>query len=136
GEPVLMTFAYRDLYINTSNMLFETYSKLIPPLTNLIDEKMPKDPNISKAAYTAALRAKVLDCLRGLLPAGTLTNMGVYGNGRFFDSLIHRLNCQNLAELQEIGKRSFEELSKVIPSFVRRADPNHRTHQSYAQFYE
>lgn len=135
-EPVLMTSAYREKYLATCNMLFETYSRLIPPMTAEIEQRFPKDPLISKAAYTAALRAKVLDCLRGLLPAGTLTNMGIYGNGRFFEQLIHKLNCQTLAELQEIGKRSYEELSKVIPSFVRRADPSHRSHHSFAQFYE
>lgn len=135
-EPVLMTSAYRDLYVNTSNMLFETYSKLIPPLTALIDEKMPKDATISKAAYTAALRAKVLDCLRGLLPAGTLTNMGVYGNGRFFEQLLHKLHVSNLVEMQDIGKRMHEEISKVMPSFVRRSDLSHHTHKSFAQFYE
>lgn len=135
-EPILMTSAYRDQYVDACNMLFETYSRLIPPLTTVMEQRFPKDPTISKAAYTAALRAKVLDCLRGLLPAGTLTNMGIYGNGRFYDSLIHKLNCQNLAELQEIGKRSYEELAKVIPSFVRRSEPAHRTHQSYAQFNE
>lgn len=135
-EPVLMTSAYRDLFVNTSNMLFETYSKLIPPLTQMIEEKMPKDPNISKVAYTAALRAKVLDCLRGLLPAGTLTNMGVYGNGRFFEQLIHKLHVNNLSEMQDIGKRLHEELAKVIPSFIRRSNPSHHTHQKFAQFYE
>ena len=135
-EPILMTSAYRDIFLETSNMLFETYSKLIPPLTSMIDETLPKQANISKGAYTAALRAKVLDCLRGLLPAGTLTNMGVYGNGRFFEQLIHKMHCNNLAELQDIGKKMGEELSKVIPSFIRRSDLNHYTHQSYAQFYE
>ncbi len=135
-EPILMTSAYRDLFLNTCNMLFETYSKLIPPLTAMFDEKMPKDPEISKGAYSAALRAKVLDCLRGLLPASTLTNMGIYGNGRFFEQLIHKMHCNNLAELQDIGKRMYEELAKVIPSFIRRGDINHHTHQSYAQFYE
>jgi thymidylate synthase ThyX len=135
-EPILMTSAYRDIFVNTCNMLFDTYSKLIPPLTAMLDEKMPKDPNISKSAYTAALRAKVLDCLRGLLPAGTLTNMGIYGNGRFYESVIHKLLCHNLAEAQDIGKRMLEELSKVIPSFVRRADATHHTHQSYSQFYD
>lgn len=134
-EPVLMTSAYRDLYINTSNMLFDTYSRLIPPLTALIDEKMPKDPGISKAAYTAALRAKVLDCLRGLLPAGTLTNMGVYGNGRFFEQLLHKLHISNLAEMQDIGKRMHEEISKVMPSFIRRSDPLHHTHQDFSRFF-
>jgi len=135
-EPILMTSAYRDIYIDTCNMLFETYSKLIPPLTTLLDEKQPKDPNISKTAYTAALRAKVLDCLRGLLPAGTLTNMGLYANGRFFEQLLHKMHRNNLAEMQEIGKRMCEELSKVIPSFIRRADISHHTHQSYANYYD
>lgn len=134
-EPVLMTSAYRDLFINTCNMLFDTYSRLIPPLTALIDEKQPKDPNISKVAYTASLRAKVLDCLRGLLPAGTLTNMGVYGNGRFFEQLLHKLHTSNLAEMQDIGKRMHEEISKVMPSFIRRSDPNHHTHQDFARFF-
>jgi thymidylate synthase ThyX len=133
-EPILMTSAYRDLYVNTCNMLFDTYSKLIPILTPMIEEKMPKDPNISQVAYTAALRAKVLDCLRGLLPAGALTNMGIYGNGRFFDGLIHKLHCHNLAEMQDIGKRTYEELAKVIPSFVRRAHISHKTHISYSEF--
>lgn len=135
-EPILMTSAYRDIYVNTCNMLFETYSNLIAPVTALIEQRFVKDPSISKTAYGAALRAKVLDCLRGLLPAGTLTNMGIYANGRFYEQMIHKLNCQNLAELQEVGKRSYEELFKVIPSFIRRSDLSHRTHHSYSQYYE
>lgn len=133
-EPILMTSAYRDLYLTTCDSLFETYSKLIPPLTEMMEKKFPKDPEKSKAAYTAALRAKVLDCLRGILPAGTLTNMGVYGNGRFFEGLLHKLQCNSLAELQDLGKSSFDELSKVIPSFVRRAEPHHRHHEAFVQF--
>ncbi len=135
-EPILMTSAYRDRYVETCNMLFDTYSRLIPPLTAIIEKRFPKDENISKGAYTAALRAKVLDCLRGLLPAGTLTNMGISGNGRFYEQMIHKLNCHNLTELQDIGKRSFDELAKVIPSFIRRSNPTHRTHQNYALFME
>ncbi len=135
-EPILMTSAYRDIYVDTCNMLFDTYSRLIPPLTAMMEEKTPKEPTISASAYTASIRAKVLDCLRGLLPAGTLTNMGIYGNGRFFEQLIHKLHCHNLAEMQDTGKRMLEELAKVIPSFVRRADPNHHTHHSFSEFYE
>lgn len=135
-EPVLMTSAYRDLYVNTCNMLFDTYSKLIPPLTDLIEERFPKDEQISKVAYGAALRAKVLDCLRGLLPTSALTNMGVFGNGRFYEGLIRKLNISTLAELQEIGRQSHNELSNVIPSFVRRADPNHKNQKDFARFYE
>jgi thymidylate synthase ThyX len=133
-EPVLMTSAYRDLFQNTCNHLFDTYGQLIPQLTAQMEQGFPKDPVISKAAYTAALRAKVLDCLRGLLPAGAMTNMGIYGNGRFFESLIQKLHSHSLGEMQEIGKKMHSELTKVIPSFVRRADLSHRHFHTYAQF--
>ncbi len=135
-EPILMTSAYRSLYVETCNYLFEIYSKLIPPLTALIEEHSPKDHNIAKTAYTASLRAKVLDCLRGLLPASALTNMGVFGNGRFFEKLLQKLGSHNLAEMQDVGKKTFQELHKVIPSFIRRAEPSHKHQQAYLQFVE
>lgn len=135
-EPILMTSAYRNLYIDTCNRLFDVYSQLIPPLTELMEKKFPKEHDVSKIAYTAALRAKVLDCLRGLLPASALTNMGIYGNGRFFETLIQKLNCHNLAELQDVGKKSFQELSKVIPSFVRRAEQGHKHQRTFSLFSE
>lgn len=133
-EPILMTSAYRDLYLKTCTDLFEVYGKLIPPLTDLIGKGFPKDPEISQGAYNAALRAKVLDCLRGILPAATLTDMGMFGNGRFFETLIQKLNCDNLAEMKDLGKKSYQELSKVIPSFVRRAEASHRHHQTFAKY--
>lgn len=135
-EPVLMTSAYRDLYVNTCNHLFKTYSDLIGELTPLFEEKFPQENETSKAAYTVALRAKVLDCLRGLLPASALTNMGLYGNGRFFEQLLHKLHQQNLHELQEIGAKAYEELSKVVPSFISRAEKGHRHHRASAQYVE
>ncbi|MEZ5315234.1 MAG: FAD-dependent thymidylate synthase [Chlamydiales bacterium] len=135
-EPILMASAYREPFLKTCDHLFETYSRLISQLTPLIEQKIPKESGQSKTAYLAALRAKVLDCLRGLLPAGTLTNMGLYGNGRFWEGLIHKLQCQMLAELQDIGKKSYQELSKVIPSFVRRAESHHYYHEAFSQCFE
>ena len=135
-EPIIMTSAYRDLYLETCNALFETYSKMVPPLTAMIEEKFPRDHNISKVAYTASLRAKVLDCLRGLLPAATYTNMGVFGNGRFYETIIQKLNCHNLAEMQDVGKKMYQELEKVIPSFIRRSEPSHKHQATFSQFYE
>lgn len=135
-EPILMTSAYRTIYLDTCNQLFDTYGKLIPPMTAIMEERFPRDPEVSKIAYNAALRAKVLDCLRGLLPTSTLTNLGLFGNGRFFEQLIHKLHCNNLAELQDLGHRAFDELHKVIPSFIRRSDPAHRTHQGFSAYYE
>lgn len=135
-EPILMTSAYRDLYVSTCNNLFDTYSRLIPGITEVVEKNFPRDPSISNTAYTAALRAKVLDCLRGLLPASSLTNMGVYGNGRFFETMIQKLNGSNLSESQDIGKKSYQELNKVIPSFIRRAEAGHKYQKTFSQFTE
>lgn len=135
-EAVLMTSAWKALYVNTCNMLFDTYARLIPPMTTFMTNKYPKEPDVSTNAYTAAVRAKVLDCVRGLLPAATLTNIGLFGNGRFYEGLLHKLQVQNLAELREIGRVAYDELAKVIPSFVRRAESHHKTHTQYVQFHE
>jgi len=135
-EPILMTSAYRDLYVQTCNLLFDTYSKLIPPLTTLMEKKCPPEHQISKTAYTAALRAKVLDCLRGILPPSAQTNVGIFGNGRFFEHLLQKLNTSNMAELQELGRSVYAELSKVIPSFIKRTDPTSKYEKAYLQFSE
>lgn len=135
-EPILMTSAHRELYINTCDKLYDTYSSLIPKLTGIMEGKFPKEKNVSDVAYKAAIRAKVLDCLRGLLPTSALTNMGVFGNGRFFETLVQKLNAHNLAEMQDIGKKGYQELSKVMPSFIRRGEPNHKYQQTFNQYQE
>lgn len=116
----------QKLYEGCCDHLFSTYQKLIEPLTEHIRKNFPQDEGTPDGAYNAALRAKVLDCLRGLLPASTLTNMGLFGNGRFFEGLLASLANEPLDELQEIALCGREELSKVIPSFIRRSFPDNR----------
>lgn len=135
-DPVIMTSAFKSTYIDMCNELFETYAALIPPTTELLEKRFPKEESVSPGAYRAALRAKVLDCLRGLLPASTLTNMGVYGNGRFYEGLLQKLGASTLSELRDAGAKAFTELSKTIPSFVRRSDPAHRHGAAYRDYAE
>jgi thymidylate synthase ThyX len=135
-EPVLMTSDYKELYLKTCNYLFDTYSSLIKPLSEMFEKQFPKEKGVGDGAYRAAMRAKVCDCLRGLLPASTLTNMGVFGNGRFFEMLLQKLQCNSLQELQSIAREATCELEKVIPSFIRRAQPEHRHFQLFQDFHE
>ena len=135
-EQVIMTSAYRHYYLDTCNALFDTYSKLIRPLTEIMEKKIPIGENEPVGPYRASIRCKVLDCLRGLLPASTLTNMGIYGNGRFFEGLIQKLHCHNFSELQNLGKKVHQELSKEIPSFVTRSEPSHKHQKGFSVFKE
>jgi thymidylate synthase ThyX len=113
-EPRLMASAHRERYLGACRMLFETYIALMEPVRAHI-----------AAQNSDAARAKTFDALRGLLPAGTVTNMGVYGNGRFFESLLVKLHLSELAELREIAQSAHGELAKVIPSFIRRGRTDH-----------
>jgi len=135
-DSTLLASAYRDLYLDTCRNLFETYTKLIGPLTERIGASFPQEPGTPPGAYQAALRAKVLDVARGLLPVATLTNLGIYGNGRFFEGMLTKLQNNSMSEMQELGKKAFEELSSVIPSFIRRASPEHKTFNANTHFNE
>ncbi|MCH2267376.1 MAG: FAD-dependent thymidylate synthase, partial [SAR324 cluster bacterium] len=104
------------------------------PIRKHVRKQLPRDPEISQAAYERSLQARAYDIIRGLLPSATLTNMGVFGNGRFFETLITKLRAEPIKELNEIGQFSYEELTKVIPSFVRRADAEHRYFQDFRNF--
>ena len=133
-EPKLLKSVHRDLYLETCRNLFETYIRFIEPIREHVRKQLPRDPEISPAAYERSVAARGYDIIRGLLPASTLTNMGVFGNGRFFETLIAKLRTEPFSELNDIGQFSYEELTKVIPSFVRRADAQHKYFQDFRNF--
>jgi thymidylate synthase ThyX len=108
-------------YEPAADALFQVYSRLIEPLTQSIRERFPIEEGESDRAWKAATRAKALDMLRGLLPAATLTNLGLFGNGRAFEYLITKLAANELPECRRIALDLHRELSVVIPSFVKRA---------------
>ena len=108
-------------YEPAADALFATYSGLVEPVTNAIREKFPQEEGETDRAWKSATRAKALDLLRGLLPAGTLTNLGLFGNGRAFEYLITKMAAHELPECRQLATDLHRELSLVIPSFVRRA---------------
>jgi thymidylate synthase ThyX len=101
--------------------LFATYSRLVMPLTERVREAHPVEPDETERAWRSATRARALDLLRGLLPAATLTNLGLYGNGRAFEYLLTKLSASDLPECRALAGEMHGELSQVIPAFVRRA---------------
>jgi thymidylate synthase ThyX len=120
-EPTIMASSYSKLYESTLDNLFATYSKLLPPLLEHLQQISPRDNDTSERAYASATKAKAFDLLRGLLPLATLTNVGLYGNGRAFEYLLIVLAASNHPELRDIGAAMQTELDRVIPSFVKRA---------------
>ncbi|MEM5777189.1 MAG: FAD-dependent thymidylate synthase [Candidatus Aenigmatarchaeota archaeon] len=124
-DPDIMHSGFDSLYEESMNFLFDTYSELIIPLSEFVQEKNPKPEDVSERAYEASIRAKVCDILRQLLPSCTLTNVGLFGNGRAFEYMLNKMYVSPLVEVRQLARLIQEELDKVIPSFVKRPKTDH-----------
>jgi len=122
-EPGIMAGPHAELYEQTCNLLFDTYSKLLEPVRKYVVDKNPQK-DASDRAFKSTVRAKTCDLLRGLLPASALTNVGIFGNGRAFEYLLTKMYASPLREITDLAGAMQTELSAVIPSFVKRASPS------------
>jgi thymidylate synthase ThyX len=144
-EDKIMSSSHADRYIETCDHSFDTYSKSIQPLQEFLKEResierftffdsmsqkevsfgnliSDKDIEAARRIYSMTIKAKALDILRGLLPASTMTNIGITGNGRAFEYLLTLMYGSKLKEIRSIAVQLFNELNAVIPSFIRRAN--------------
>jgi thymidylate synthase ThyX len=91
-------------------------------VTEHVRSTVPKVAGDSDFVYRQATRAKALDAVRGLLPAASLSNVGIYGSGQAFEQLLLRMRAHPLPEARYYADMMLVELRKVIPSFLRRVD--------------
>ena len=146
-EAAIMNSKFADQYLESCNLDFGVYSKNIQPMIFYIQERDPienqkfrnsasqevafssltgeADIKSATRIYNATIKAKALDVLRGLLPASTLTNVGITGNGRAFEYLLTILYGSNLEEEKTLASKMHRELDVMIKSFVKRADDRH-----------
>ena len=118
----LETGALRDRYVAAMDATFEAYARWIPPMQQFFERRYPKNAADSDAVHRAAIRAKALDTLRGMLPAATQSNVGIYGTGQAFEALLLRLRANPLTEVRACADQMLSELRKVIPAFLTRVD--------------
>jgi thymidylate synthase ThyX len=116
GSPV------REAFISTLDAAFETYAKWIPAMEAHFRAKYPKSPGDSEGVYKSVIRAKALDTLRGLLPAATTSNVGLFGSGQAFEALLLRMFAHPLAEVRACASQMLVELRHTIPAFLTRVD--------------
>jgi thymidylate synthase ThyX len=109
-------------YVETMDRLFEIYSASLPTVTAWAEREFPRADDEAPAAHARALNAKALDLLRGLLPASSLSHMGIFASGQTYEQLILHLLAHPLPEARTYGTMMLEELKKVMPSFVARVE--------------
>jgi thymidylate synthase ThyX len=121
-EPGLLDSSVGALYVGELDAMFGLYAQTVPRLVDYLRQTIPKDPADSDFVYRQAIKAKALDAARGMLPAATLSNVGIYGSGQGYEQLLMRMRAHPLPEARSYADLMLIELRKVIPSFLRRVD--------------
>ncbi len=124
--PSELTGSLRDRFCNTMDAAFETYARLLDPMQRYFAARYPRRPDDSEAVHRSATRAKALDTLRGMLPAATQSNVGIFGTGQGFEALLLRMRAHPLEEVRACADQMLTELRKVIPAFLARVDQPER----------
>jgi thymidylate synthase ThyX len=117
---------YRDQqlgapYEAAMDELFAIYSRSLESVSRWAAERWPRGEE-PEAAWRRSIRAKALDLVRGVLPAATLSHVGVFASGQAYEQLLLRMAASPLPEARQLGAMILAELAKVIPSFVARVE--------------
>ncbi len=118
---------YRDpelgpQYEAAMDQLFAIYSAAIPRVSAWTAQQFPRRDDEPEAAHARAIKAKALDLLRGLLPAASLSHMGIFATGQTYEQLILHLLAHPLPEAQRCGRMLLSAVQSTIPSFVTRSE--------------
>ncbi|MDZ7676439.1 MAG: FAD-dependent thymidylate synthase [Acidimicrobiales bacterium] len=121
-DPEVLASPLGLRYVAEMDAMFDSYAALVPVMQDFFRTQFPKDAADSDFVYRQALKAKALDSIRGMLPAASLSNVGIYATGQAYEMLLYRMRSHPLPESRAYADLMLEELRKVIPSFLRRVD--------------
>ncbi len=113
-------------FVATLDASFDAYARWIPVMEAHFRARYPKSADDSDAVYRSVIRAKALDTLRGLLPAATTSNVGLFGTGQAYEALLLRMFAHPLEEVRAHATMILHELRLVMPAFVARVDQPNR----------
>jgi thymidylate synthase ThyX len=120
--PEIARSSFASEYREFMEETFDVYGRLVASMTTWFRERFPRNPDDPASVWNASIRAKACDTARGLLPASTLSNVGIYASGQAYEMALVRMQAHPLEEVREYGELMLEELRKVIPSFLTRVD--------------
>ena len=112
----------RARYVEALDRAFETYARWIPALQDHWTAQVPREAGQPEGPWKMTVRAKALDSLRGLLPAATRSNVGIFGTAQGYEALLLRMRAHPIQEVRDEAELMLVELRKVIPAFLTRLE--------------
>ena len=92
-DPEVMNSSLGTRYVGDMDRMFSAYSELVPRMQEFFRANVEKAPGDSDFAYLQAVKAKAFDSIRGMLPASSLSNVGIYGTGQAYEALLLRMRA-------------------------------------------
>ena len=123
----------KSLYITTCDYLFDTYGYMLDRTIEHLKGEMLQLENERDSAYNLRLRRQAIDSCRFLLPAATLSNVGVTMNARIMEHAISKLLSSELAEERELGEELKVQGREITPTLIKYAEENQYLRTSWAQ---
>src|SRR5690606_40059727 len=97
-DPAGPSSPFGTRYVGDMDRLFDTYGLLVAEMQDWFRRHHPKDPTDSDFVCRQAIRAKAFDTVRGVLPAASLSNVGIFGTCQGYEQLLLRLRAHPLPE--------------------------------------
>jgi thymidylate synthase ThyX len=114
--------ALKKEYTDACQGLFQGYFKLIDGCMDYLRENTPRIATERDSAFNGRLSRIATDHCRAVLPAATLTNVGVTANARTLEHAIAKLMSSELTEEQLLGEAVRDQGRLVTPTLIKYAD--------------
>ncbi len=155
-DPDILNSGFGDRYLDLMHGLFNSYVGFTDRMAKHIEQNNPYEnqrfrigdisvtpSELDSAAeekygvtekdlrrsYDNAIKANALDFMRDYLPMATLTHIGMSMNARSYENLIVKMGSSPLAESQWISRSIHSEISKTVPSLLKRVNERHGEEQ-------
>ena len=120
-------------YERGARELLRAYSSIADAVEIELIKRHAPPEGTSPKAHANVLRAHACDLLRGLLPAGVPTNVGVTINARALEQHVGKLLGSPLAEVRRMGEQMRDEAAVIVPTLLKYTAPKAHRDGAYGR---
>ncbi len=128
GAPELL-----DEFHRVQEITYDAYQELFRGLVEHLDRVEPAQPGETARARASRLEKLAFEDARYALTLAVETNLGMVGNGRALRDAIVRLLSDPYEETTRLALAIRREVTRVLPTLVRYAEPNPRLQAAEAE---
>ena len=113
-----------SLFNDTCAQLFRDYHHMVDACMDHLKGEVPQGEKERDSAYKLRLSRMATDSCRALLPAATLTNVGVTANARVLEHAVSKLMSAELEEERVLGEEIRDQARIITPTLIKYAGRN------------